>query len=331
MTPDNKTILGDQSPWTGGILRYAAVAAEAAPHSVIYCIQDADAPWKQDGISDPTIRRGWVNYWSIAVKIPWTWSIPDLNLDNVRQTLGSPHGLLYLAGPDTSSTIRSQTSTPPVVTQTQTMLLTEVKWAEKVGQLTGNSESEYASRTWEEAIRAASTLDDLFTTVGSIHATHISSMIDMFAQSPPLLIDHLGPSYYWTIDSRGNRQKSRGQTEGVLVPKGKALPLELCARGLTIGFTGLPYMQELIALRNQKIPDLPLQFLQVSFDWILNTDPITAMLDEFRRKKKARGETVHINPQDVNLIKQYWQGRPTSISHHVLGGELHPSFQKTVI
>ena len=77
-----RIILGDQSPWAGGMLRWYA-ASQALDNEICYFIQDVDVPWVQCGSPDLRILRGWFSYYSMACKYHWTFCVPEARLLNI--------------------------------------------------------------------------------------------------------------------------------------------------------------------------------------------------------------------------------------------------------
>jgi len=322
--------LGDQSPWAGGLLRLKV--ASQTYGNVDYFLQDADAPWIQSNISrDVSLKRGWPNYWSFACRQPFSLETPTTRVDNMRQSLGSPKGLTYLIGPKTTQTIASESNNIKVNQLVKEMLLEEIRWSTKISEWLGNTDGAKKGRLLEEAVltlngNLTENLTQLSKWSGLISSP--TSFIDSFSKQPPQLVDIVPKSYYWVINNDGKRSElsegNRLSHNGVVVPKGRALPLEVAARGEVLGFTGLSYLDGVIGLRNKYVPDLTLRLAQIEFNWELDPDPIEAMWEVFNEKKRLRGQEVEKPISDLERIRNYWRGRPTIISHTILGGELNP-------
>ena len=163
-------------------------------------------------------------------------------------------------------------------------------------------------------------------TIGQTHGLYrTQGSIDFFSINPPLLVDQLGKQCYWSIDKFGHRYEHSQHSDGVIVPKGQVLILELCAKGFVLAYTGLGYLDKQVELRNRRVPGLQLNLLQISLAWSLFSEPIPELVNGFAQKKAAQNETVNISAEDVKRIQSYWEGRPTTISHSILGGDLSPS------
>lgn len=331
-TNEIKVILGDQSPWTGGWLRMQAVAAASLPYT--YLVQDADAPWKQNGttISVSTKNR-WTDYWSLASKYPFTPSAPGVEIGNVRNLYKAPNGLSYLVGPNTSKTIHSERHDHQIAKLVKNLLIHEANWAKTVGKVLGiASESDYRADQWIDTLTGCHAIDDIYHSVGQTHGIdRYQGFVDFFSNNPPLLTDALGRQRYWSIDKQGHRHEYSQRPDGVIVPKGQVLVLELSAMGFVLAYTGLQYLDKQIQLRNQLVPGLELNLLQVTFAWSLFPNPLTQLVNEFAQRKAARNETVNVTDEDIRSIQDYWEGRPTSISQSILGGVLNPSLNKQVL
>lgn len=328
--PFNKVVLGDQSPWAGGLLRYKVLKAVA--NDVEYNFQDADSPWRQDGISYIKLKRGWVDYWSLANRHPLSFSTPTARMDSIRQSMGSPDGLSYIAGPKTHKTLKSEINNTKLVDLTKEMLMEEATWATKVADWIGNSNGVYKGQQIQEVIKGNSTsIKDILTFVANcdgLSADEILNFSDKFKFNTSNLTDYLPKNYYWNIDSGGNRHEfvntnNKSESRNIL-PKGRALPLEICARGDTLAFTGLSYLDQVIDLRDRYIPSLKLKLLQIHFNWEINPDPIETMWNIFEKKKKGRSQSIDKPINELQDIKDYWSQRPTSVSYSILGGNLNP-------
>ena len=321
-----KVILGDQSPWTGGWLRMQAVANVGLHH--LHLVQDADAPWKQNGVPVVSTKHGWADYWSLSSKNPWTPSIRGTEINNVRSFYKAPSGLSYLAGPNTSQTIHSERHNPHIAGLMKDLLIREANWARTVGKALGMEvEANYRADQWTNALQKCQTLDDIYHTIGQTHGVdRTQGSIDFFSINPPLLVDQLGKQCYWSIDKFGHRYEHSQHSDGVIVPKGQVLILELCAKGFVLAYTGLGYLDKQVELRNRRVPGLQLNLLQISFAWSLFPEPVSELVNGFAQKKATQNENVDISTEDVGRIQTYWEGRPTSISNSILGGDLNPSF-----
>ncbi|KKU03195.1 MAG: hypothetical protein UX99_C0003G0034 [Candidatus Amesbacteria bacterium GW2011_GWB1_47_26] len=328
---ENRIILGDQSPWTGGWLRMQAVAAAGLPY--IYLVQDADAPWKQNGSSTPSTKNGWTDYWSLASKNPWSPSVPGVEIGNVRSFHKAPSGLSHLTGPNTSQTIHSERQNYHLASLVKDLLIREANWARTVGAILGIAkESDYRANQWIDALQSCHTIDDIYRSMGHAHGIdRHQSLVDFFSNNPPLLINELGKHRYWSIDNRGHRHEYSRHPDGVVVPKGKALVLELCAQGFVLAYTGLGYLDKQIELRDQYVPGLMLKLLQISFVWSLSPEPLPQLVNEFAQSKLAKHQTVDIRWEEVEGAQRYWAGRPTTISQSILGGDLNPLLNYQVL
>ena len=80
-------------------------------------------------------------------------------------------------------------------------------------------------------------------------------------------------------------------------------------------------------MRDKFVPGLKLKFLEISFNWQLNPNPIEAMWDVFKVKKQLRGQYPQKPTNDFERINAYWMNRPTTISYKILGGDLNPEIR----
>lgn len=336
-------ICGDQSPWAGGLLRWHVLHDRISQKSnglknspVNYFIQDVDTPWKQNGIPRVEIKRGWADYWNLAVRSPWSLEVPGMtmtdDLHKLAQSVKSPRGLEFLAGPSTTETILSRNQDSTLLEMVKTMLRTEIAWAKNLGEYMGISDSLYKADGWGKVINSSNSIREIAENIASAHdLTGLGSTVGFFEDKGALLVEQCGFKMYWSVDNRGNRTEASATSRGVLVPKGKILPLEMAAHGLILGFTGLNYLKELVQNRDRYVPSLTLRFTEIKFEWELDTDPLEAIHEAYRLKKRKRDELkgttsqlVELKPEEQEVIRSYWRGRPTSITYDILGGRLNP-------
>lgn len=338
-------ILADQSTWNGGILRWMAVQKEFSDAELRYYVHDMDAPWVQCG-GAPRIINGWPKpaYWSLAARYPWSLETINADFLAARAALGSPRGLAYLAGPRTSETILSLGNKSFLNELIADLLWEEVRWARIIADLLDirhpEMEFEFPSNIWD----LSQYLADLSAKkMGIKSCTQVGSLVKLFGKKPPLLLGVLPNKYFWLISSNGLREEYDGRKKlgpgDILVPKGFAIPLEISAKGWTIGVQGIKYADQVRRLRDTYAPGLKIKVLEVRFDWQLYVDPIAALLERFLEKKRKRMRKKGIRdyklpsfPQEiVDEIRSYWSQWPTSISWLILGGELNPTIKEVEI
>ncbi len=331
-----KIFLGDQSPGMGGLLR--AAAAEKIPGAeVTYVIQDADAPWKATGSSVAIVRSPkWPDYWATATRNAWSPNTPNHQSEGFRSSVGAPMGLVYLAGPSGGSTFHSERENAKVLELSTEMLVEEVTWARKVAELMGKTEG---------VKKADAMLDQLAKEKMNVYqstkfianeqglSVPIDAMVDLFTREPVRLSEHIPPNNYWLISALGHRSEWDGkapQRGSILLPKGHALPLELAAKGYRIGYTGMSYKAEMLAMRDQFVPGLEVKMMNITFKWDFDGDnPLKALEAFYIRKNLERPvpKTVSVDTEIFEGINKYWMGRPTSISWLILGGKITPEFE----
>ena len=313
-------MLGDQSPWAGGLLRASVVASELNGN-IKYFLQDLDTPWFETS-ERVKIKQGWNNYWSLACRYPWSFCVPGQAINDILNTTRSPRGLGYLIGPRTNSTIYSHNTDRTIGQMLQDLLTREISWADQI--LTwAEKQSESVIDLPEYNIRELSEYFANLSKVGTV-----KGFFDFFQSSPPLTYSELPESEFWHCNTSGLRYSQSGPST-FPVPKAKALILEIAARGWILGCTHIPYLEKVLELKKQYLPGLPLRLLQITFDWrpALN-NPMFAILRAHNKKRKSRKKPLweNIGPE-FDEIESYWRKRPSSISYHMLGGELGPRFE----
>ncbi len=328
---DAVVVLGDQSPCAGGLTRLEAVQGYAG--RVEYFIQDADAPWLQDGDRHVNVKRGWPSYWALANRHPFSLEVPSTAVHNMRDSLRSPRGLSYLSGPRTDITIASGREHQTLAVLLKQMMLEEADWATKVCEYGGYTDGVMRGRGVKDKLEACEVDNplDLTRQVAGWNGTNgrLGSFLEMNRQESPQLVGVLPDDHYWVVDNNGIRRPydrrvplSRGDT---LLPKGRALPLEVAVKGAVLGFTNLGYLDDTLELRDRFVPNLPLKTVQIAFDWRVDFDPIEPLWQEFKARKIARGQEVTKPEAELGVIGDYWRRRPTTISHMIMGGEVNPS------
>lgn len=329
-------VLGDQSPLSGGLLRWLAVEKELGKEEeILYFLQDADNPWRQEGIPDIRIKKGWTNYWSLASKYPWSFQTPGIKrerVDRIIQCLGAPRGLHYLRGPKTDRTIYSEFAENEEVQKLFCQLIKEeVDWANQLASFldkSGNNEL--------KVNRAKQALRLLFYQVPSILGLgKIQSLVELFQQNPPLLLQELPSTFFWCLDKQGYRRtclatKVQAKNKNLtLVPKALALPLEFAIRGWTFVYSNIDYLPKVAELRDEYLPGLEIETIKANFNWTLNDDPLNGGLERFKQRKEIRGERPLLpSRQEIAQIQDYWQQHPTPISWLTLGGELNYNLER---
>jgi hypothetical protein len=315
-------VLGDQSPWCGGLLRYQVVREMYSEAEVLYFFHDTDAPWVQSG-GCVTISRGnfaWPPYFSLAVRFPWSFAVPGIGQDAIAQsvlgTFKDRGGLWYLTGPATIKIIAGCNG--EVVPWVRLMLQEEVAWAKFVAEVLGQEIVSEISITSD---------NDLVGLVSALNGGMIRKSTEVFSEQL-LLTRALPASHYWLTDvNKGFRRKWTGEklNKGeILVPGAEALVLEFAARGWLVGCTNLAYLQRVEQVRNRFTPGLKIKIAQVIFHWALEKDPVSVLMDYYRARKRRRNQTpAEVSEPVLENIRSYWRSRPTSISYHILGGNLN--------
>lgn len=333
---DSEVVLGDQSPSMGGLLR-AHVLAEATGIRATYFVQDVDAPWIQKGTPKISIDGGkWPTYWSSAVRIPYTPHTPGAEHDVMRQSMKTPYGLLYLVGPTGGISFVSERRNRTLAEKSTEMLLSEVEWARRVAEMLGKPDAIARAEEIERSLRKPNNVYESSSILLDQQGTpgNISGLVQLFKEDPVRLATKLPANYYWLVTGEGYRTEYDGHLPAgaMLVPKGKALPLELAAKGLTLGYTNLGYLEKIRELRDQFVPDLPISLLQIQFDWDLDGEnPLDLLAALYKEKRASGGKDSYVDPEMLARAKEYWRGRPTSISWLILGGNLNPTFTPSVL
>jgi hypothetical protein len=333
-----RVMCGDQSPLNGGLIR-AALLAKADPSlEIIYCFHDTDAPWLQTGGSVRLVKGGWPEYWALAARIPHSPDIPGLagsaEWQRLRDSLDVPPGIVYLAGPKTNETIASTNACPIVGERMCDMHRIEGHWAGALNSILG--------RYCGILGRIPSRLSDVPSAIESRFARdkldiEVVRSTEFWRDHPVQFHRMVPPAYYWQLDEEHRRYPWSG---GVLprghylAPKALVRSIEEAALGIVDCFTGIPYLDKVVELRDEYVPGLPLPHIRMTIQWTLPLDPLVAMEHAYRAKKRRRiakkrekspdyeEEILSLPLDEAQAIGEYWHGRPTSIAHEILGGEL---------
>jgi len=337
-------VLGDQFPIGGGLLRRQALIQAMEKWSfpkeeIRYDWHDVDAPWRQEGYKEARVIRKWTDYWSLGLRHPMSFRTPEVVLEQVRATLGSPNGLSYLIGPKTDTTLRAEDKNEKVLNGVKEMVKEDVLWMSEAAKITGKNikERERKEREMMEIVKKSRTLTELFRLAGEICVgfRELKSTLEIY-QSEPIKKIFLPNDYFWLISGNDfQRQKLNRQTTNnslIIIPKGIALFLDFAIRGFTTGFTGCGYLDETRELRDRYLSEIKMKFLKITFDWTFPENPIDILLAEFRERKRKRGkETAEIAEEDVRAIKDFWRTRPTELGYFFLGGELNPKIEEIIL
>ncbi|MFP4022753.1 MAG: hypothetical protein ACLFTS_02815 [Candidatus Paceibacterota bacterium] len=321
--PQETICLGDQSPWAGGLLRLAAMREYTS--DLKYFIHDGDAPWVAGNYDTPRVVKGWPkpSYFSLATRHPWSLATPDVSLEAPQASLKTPKGLSRLVGKTTKRTIFGMVNDPQLLELVKEILCEELAWSERLGDWLGVG-GRYEIPKNGNLLELA---EDLNPT-----DIPVKSFVELFRESLPLVYKELPKSYFWEIKpDDGTRMPCAGLNGNIVIPKGKALPLELAARGWALACTCLGYLDDVVALRDGYFPGLPIKIYYIDFDWKIEPDPVNFLLESFKEKKKKRGQKIPDFNGAEDSLNDYWKKRPTSISSKVLGGKLRPSFVRKVL
>src|SRR3989344_543254 len=138
--------------------------------------------------------------------------------------------------------------------------------------------------------------------------------------------------YLWTLND-GFRWPGTS-AKGVVVPKGRALPIEFALRGWELGCTSMPYIEETLKIRNAYFKGVPIKLVRIAFDWDVPARIMPTFLERYEKRKRNRaGRTGRaFNPEEITKAKQlcdqaenYWRRRPSVLAYLLLGGELNPT------
>jgi len=327
-------LLGDQSPWGGGLLRWLVAKEQFPQEEILYFVQDADMPWLPGG-DRVSICKGWkTKYWSLATRIPWSSDTPeDRFSESFVGTLKMPKGLQYLVGPRTSYIIANERARNMANLFVKEMLETEINWARNLRELSGKEQPQIMPAISGDVYKATRQLADCHNLSDEIH-----SLVKHFTDNPVRLASVLPEEYYWRITDDYRRINATETKNGILVPKGKILPLEYATRGWTLGCTGLSYLFEVLKVRDLFIPNLKVKILKISFNWQLDENPFDLLAEVYKKRKLEQAQKRGTEYKDelseisrrsrvTKIISDYWSGRPTSLSYLILGGNLNPSFE----
>lgn len=310
-----KIILGDQSIWNGGYSRYEYMVSRG--YDVRYLAQDADVPWVANS-NNISLKEGWPHHYSLALRMPFALEVPSADMNDVRNSLKIPKGLCYLSGPSTNSTIFSEDENGKVVDLLVKMLGRGVQWAKGIGEWIGNTESDYRASYVESAVNNIDSIAQAYLCISQLHnLPKPESLINFFQENPVRLMKELGTSNYWGINSSGHRGQVSDKNL-VVVPRGNALLLEFSALGYTTGFTKVPYLSDVIDLRNERVPGLSIKTAQISFNIDLSPNPIEKMTNEYATRKANRQQFYSLDGKAITTIGEYWSQRDTSISSFIL-------------
>lgn len=318
---DEVICMGDQSPWAGGLLRLAAMREHTS--NLLYYFHDGDAPWVIGNSPEPRIAKGFPknSYFSLATRHPWSMVTPDVSLEAPRTSLKTPMGLSRLVGGYTQRMIFGMRKSPQLVQLVSELLSEELRWAENLSDWLG-MHNRYDMPE----------CDDVLDIAEAFNQTDIPvrSFVELFRDSEPLVKKYLPPSYFWEIDLKKGTRKPCHSFDKPVMPKGKAVPLEIAARGWSLGCTHLGYLKPVLDLRDRFCPGLPIKIYHINFDWKVKIDPIEYLLETFRAKKRKRNQSVPEFNGEEEKIRSYWRNRPTSASFSVLEGDLRPTFIRKV-
>ncbi len=318
-----KIFLGDQSPWNGGWLRVDAareLLKTEKDMEIVYMRQDVDPPWvpsAQPG-TDVRQREGFIKYASVATRVPWTLETPRVRLTDPLQSMSLRSGFQYLVGPPTNRTLWGFRQDSVYRDVFHGLLRTDAEHAARLKRIITNESYGGSMKIVEQQL----------DTVSDTCRQELS-LVEYFREKKPELLGTLPAAQFWEVEpEEGRRVTFSGQVDPsrTYVPKGIALILELSVRGFAVGHSNLPYLSEVMRLRDAFLPDHPVSLCRIAFDWHPHQDPLPPLLSEWNRKRERAGrKSGWVNKGDLQLIYEYWRRHPTFISLDILGGDVRPS------
>ena len=324
-----KIFLGNVSPWNGVQVRKHIASREG--YDVLSLMYDAHPPWviSMHRFTKPQLTAGFLSYPAVRSKIPWTLESPDKCLKVPMRVLRLTCGCQFIVGPPTRMTtygLLDDTGKPKREYSVWHNLCLDMHGAE-IGHVKRLAELLSLNIAWN---------DFYFSDTQQKR----SSLVQFFEESDPKLLREIPPCFFWEIDSSGMKRVWDGtkRKKCIYVPMMPHILLEMSARGYAIGYTDMPYLDEVLRLRDELLPGHPMDFCQISFNWSFRDDPIDALLDEWRRKirkevpERAGNIRRHwANNPTAEKIRRYWANNPTAASFNLLGGELNPQFEERTL
>jgi hypothetical protein len=298
-----KTILGDQSPWNGGLLR--AHALQKSGIDYIYQHHDADLPGVVTGA--PTgVSRGNPPYFSLACRLPMSLHKSTATQQSVIDACrsdgcrASVHPVAYVQYKG-MRTIKGS--------------IHEV--SDEIRQMF-RFEREHLSSIRGTAVPEISSIDEAF----KLHAqgVTINSVMDMFRATPPLLLDRLDKAHFWGINENLNRVPYFPRSDWhAIIPRGPAMLLEFAVRGLRFGVSNCPYENDVIRLRDTSLKGTQINVLKIKFSWDADFLGEHTSIGKIWRKK---------GQPDFSDVIEYWSKRPTSMGVRAFGGNVNHAFEE---
>src|SRR3989344_1330412 len=138
-------ILGDQSPWLGGLLRWKVL--KDAGEDVSYHIADMDSPVVDTGNKGLGISEGWPDYFALGWRYPCTVDAPGIDKSasaDFRQMFGMPSGLRYLIGghvAECNMTLHSAGAREGITKRLEIIMAEEINWLVRLQEVLGMTPS----------------------------------------------------------------------------------------------------------------------------------------------------------------------------------------------
>ena len=323
--------LGNQDPFDWGILathtlrKLGGIGGNGA---ATYYRQDADRPWRSDGLVGPSrIRHGFPDYCSLTRQMMYS-PIFEKNgvnpgLDAVRQSLQLQIGRMYLQGSARQQTLWSFMKTEDYLKTEDKFFEMEFKHYEglrKIGvsmthlfhhllALRDRLSSAHAAEEYRRAVQEQYGLNEHPPT----------SLVDTFRGYPPSLLRELPPGNFWQIDEDGMREQWCGYTirsDKVYAPKRDALILELALKGNVIVHRSLPYLERVRLFRNTHCPDLRIKTARVKLRCCgRHISGALAHAFNSKRRKSGKPQLCH---RAIEKINNHWENHPTVMGSMLL-------------
>ena len=317
-------VLGNQDPFDWGILGAHAlreIGGSVEDRAVIYYQQDADRPWRSDGlVGPPRIRHGFPDYCSLTRQMMYSPTFRkngiDSDLNCVQQSLRLQVGRVYFQGSARQQTLWHFMRTEDYPQAENKFFEVEFKHYEGLHQIgvpmTDLFHDLLALRDQFSPTHAAEEYRRVACEQYGFSECPPISLVEMFREQPPSLLRELPSESFWQIDGDGMRKQWCGYTvhkNKVYVPKRDALILELALKGSTIVHRSLPYLERVRFFRDRHCQSLRIKTMRIQLT-CCGKHISGALAYAFNSKRRKSGKPL-LSHKAVEKINNYWENRPT--------------------
>ncbi len=322
-----KVVLGDQSPWNGGLLRASVLRDQGIKFT--YGIHDADTFGVAAGREEPSVALGYPSYAALTCRLPFAVPSGSPESNGVQQVLQAC--VRQLPGEKKQ---RASVNAVAYIKSTSSYTIRAIQLSESdlvIGQARQavrglfDEERNHLEIVSGKKLPVVSSINEACDLHGQSAGINVGSTLDLLKEDELHTLRYFSPDHFWGIDHQLVRHPyDRSRTDWyAVVPRARVLFWEYALRGYVLAYSNCSYLSEVVNMRHWHIGlrQIPLRMLRIGFNW----RPCLHEQDTpFRAAWEKKGKP------SITRLCDYWATRPTSMGLAAFGGDLSPTITEEV-